>query len=91
MLNKYVRRIGSRKYADYTEDTLAKAILDITTNKLTYRMASDKYQISKSTLQRKCNEKNMKSAGGQTRLSENEENIVSEAISTASDWEFPLE
>jgi hypothetical protein len=54
-------------------------------------MASDKYQISKSTLQRKCNEKNMKTAGGQTRLSENEENIVSEAISTASDWEFPLE
>jgi hypothetical protein len=50
MPNKYVRRIGSRKYADYTEDTLAKAILDMKTNTLTYRMASDKYQISKSTL-----------------------------------------
>jgi hypothetical protein len=57
MPNKYVRRIGSRKYADYTEDTLAKAILDMKMNKLTYRMASDKYQISKSTRQRKCNEK----------------------------------
>jgi predicted DNA-binding protein (UPF0251 family) len=63
MPNKYVRRIGSRKYADYTEDTFAKAIFDVKTNKLTYRMASDKYQISKSTLQRKCNEKNMKTAG----------------------------
>lgn len=91
MPNKYRRVLGSRKYHDYTEETLQVAIKDITKNNLTYRAASEKYNISKSTLERKFNKKHMKKPGGQTVLSEVEENIISEAILVAADWGFPLE
>ena len=90
MPSKYKRRLGSRKYRDFSEETLQEALEDIRTNKLAYRVAADKYGIPKSTLERKFNQKNMKSWGGQTNLSE-EENILVQAIITASEWGFPLE
>lgn len=91
MPSKYKRRLGSRKYRDFSEETLQEALEDIQINNLTYRAAADKYGIPKSTLERKFNKKNMKSPGGQTSLFEAEENIIVQAIITASEWGFPLE
>lgn len=91
MPSKYKRRLGSRKYRDFSEETLQSAIEDIETNNLTYRAAADKYGIPKSTLERKFNKKHMKSPGGQTTLLAEEENILKRAIITASEWGFPLE
>lgn len=91
MPNEYKRLLGSRKYHDFTSETLEKALSDIRNNKLTYRAASDKYNIPKSTLERKFNKKHMKKYGGQTVLTAGEENIICQAVLTAADWGFPLE
>ncbi|CAH0564948.1 unnamed protein product [Brassicogethes aeneus] len=64
MPSKYKRRLGSRKYRDFSGETLQEALEDIQINNLTYRAAADKYGIPKSTLERKLNKKNMKSPGG---------------------------
>ncbi|KAK4880813.1 hypothetical protein RN001_008959 [Aquatica leii] len=43
MPNKYVRMVGSRKYRDFSDETLEKALNDIKINNLTFRKASAKY------------------------------------------------
>lgn len=91
MPSSYKRTPGSRKYRDFSNKTLNDAIRDIKINKLSFREAQDKYNIPKSTLQRKIQNKNMKKVGGQTILTMEEENILCNAITLCSDWGFPLE
>jgi hypothetical protein len=83
--------LGSRRYKDYDEDILNHAVLEIKQKKITYRQAVDKYNIPLGTLSRKINKKQQKVAGGQTVLSQMEENLLVDAIGIAADWGFHFE
>lgn len=44
-------------YANWSEESLQNALADIRAGTMSYREAQDKYNIPKSTLQRKINDK----------------------------------
>jgi len=51
-MRTYKRRVGARKYADYLNENLQKAVDDVKGGKLTVREAAVKYGIPKSTVSR---------------------------------------
>lgn len=53
MVRNYKRKIGSRNYVNYSEDTLAQCLEDIRTKIKTQREASSYYKIPRSTIKLK--------------------------------------
>lgn len=92
MPRKYQRKLGSRKYKDYTEQELSEALQKIRTGELSQRAASETYNIARSTLQlnlklgdrKKCH-------GGQTALSTDEEKLIVANLLTISEYGFPID
>lgn len=91
MPNYFKRIPGSRTYRNFSEETLENALNEIPNKRLTYREASDKYNIPISTLSRKKNKLNLNSHGGQTALTSTEEDTIVETILFASDWGYPFD
>ncbi|KAK9686715.1 CENP-B N-terminal DNA-binding domain [Popillia japonica] len=91
MPNKYRRTLGKRKYRDFSKEELENAIEAVKSKTLSLHEAAQTYGISKSTLWRKVKNRHMKSIGGQTVLSETEEEQIVETILYAADWGFPLD
>lgn len=89
-MGKYKKKIGGRSYQNYSLQTLKKAVEDVKNNKLTYRDAEKKYGVSKSTIQRKVNEKNMMKVGRPNVLNEEDEMNLVKGICLSSKWGFPF-
>ncbi|CAI6356789.1 unnamed protein product [Macrosiphum euphorbiae] len=87
---KYVKKVGGRPYQNYSEETLKKAVMELKTKKITFRDAEKKYRISKSTLQRKVNNKNTMKVGRPNTLSEKDEENLVKGICLSSKWGFPF-
>lgn len=81
---------GSRPYANWSEQSLQNALADIRVRKMSYRDAQDKYNIPKSTLQRKINDKNMKKIGRPTELDPEEEIKLVDGLIVLADWGYPV-
>lgn len=45
----YIRKLGSRNYKNYTQETLNKALDDIKNKKISLNQASKRYKIAKGT------------------------------------------
>lgn len=84
------RRLDKRKYHDYSEELLQIALTDIRRNKLSVRQAEEKYGISKSTLNRKINNKHLQKYGRPPVFSATEEAHISKCLSLAAKWGYPL-
>lgn len=65
MVGKSKKLPGSRPYKNCGNDTLVQAVQDCK-NGLSYRKATEKYNISKSTLQRKVEKKHCQPVGRPT-------------------------
>lgn len=89
-MGKYKKKIGGRSYQNYSPQSLQKAINDVISKKLTYRDAEAKYGVSKSTIQRKVNEKNMLKVGRPNALSNVDEESLVNGIILSSKWGFPF-
>jgi len=89
-MGKYVKKVGGKSYQNYSEETLKKAVMELKTKKITFRDAEKKYRISKSTLQRKVNNKNMMKVGRPNTLSEKDEVNLVKGICLSSKWGFPF-
>lgn len=89
MPNVYKRRPGARKYADYNEAQLEKALAEVAQGHLSVRGAAEKYSIPKSTIFRKYRGQHHRKHGGQTVLSEADEQKVVEGLLLAAEWGFP--
>jgi len=68
MVGKSKKRQGSRPYKNFSNVSLIQAVQDCK-NRLSYRMASEKYGIPKSTICKKVAEKHCQSVGRPTVLS----------------------
>lgn len=90
MPNVYKRRPGARKYADYNEAQLEKALAEVAQGNLSIRGAAEKYSIPKSTIFGKYRGQHHRKYGGQTVLSEADEQKIVEGLLLAAEWGFPL-
>lgn len=89
MPRKYIRAIGKRPYACYSQEQLEKALVEVSKGQ-TLRLVEKKYNIPRSTLARHKNRKNTGKYGRPPVFQEEEETIIAECIATAGDWGFPL-
>ena len=90
MPNNYQRKRGSRAYQNYTDETLSRAIDEIRKGLKSIRKASLTYKIPRSTLANKILHRHKKSAGGQTRLSDQCETMIVSALNILTKWKVPL-
>jgi hypothetical protein len=91
MGRKYKKSPGSRKYRDYTEDDIERAIHDITNGNCTIGQAKNIYNISRNTLKNKLNGKHTKKPGGQSYLTEAEEDVIERHLLLLCDYGLPLD
>jgi len=90
MPQKYKKKIGGRRYVNYTNDNLESALAAIRDG-MSYSEASQTYNIPLVTLWRKIKNKHPKKFGGQPVLSKREENAIVAAVVTAAEWGYPYE
>lgn len=89
MPRDYKRKPGSRQYKNYTEEILLQAFNDTKYNDV--RTVAKNYNIPYRTLYNKIGRKHTKSCGGQTVLTSDEENELSDHLITCADYGMPLE
>lgn len=90
MPRKYEKTPGARNYQNYTEETLEKAAFLVKTKRISLRKAAKEFGIPKSTIDNKVKGKHQKKVGGQTRLTEETENMLVNVIDTFIAWKMPL-
>lgn len=89
MVRTYKKKIGIN-FMNYDEKRLQKALNEIKRGYKSIRQASEYYKIPKSTLHDKIKGKKSGKHGGQTKLSPEEEKLLTEAITKFSEWGFPM-
>lgn len=88
MPRTYRRPVGARKYKDYTDENLAKAV-DAVRNGLSLRQAAEQYCISRTAITTAVRGKPNK-VGRPCILSAGEEQQLVECVTLSGDWGFPL-
>jgi len=91
MPRKYRRKLGSRSYANYSQEMIAEALSEIRSKALTQRQASIKYNIPRSTLKNKLKGAHPGDAGGPTVFTKEEEATFKSYVVTASAYGFPVD
>lgn len=89
-MGKYKKIVGGKNYHNYSLQSFEKAIEDVKYKKLSYRDAEKKYGVSKSTIQRKINEKHMMKVGRPNALSQVDETNLVKGLCLSSNWGFPF-
>ena len=90
MVGTYKKALGSRTYANYSNEKLAQAIQQVKSNEMSLRKASKEYRIPLGTLSNKLRNKHTGSFGHPTMFNEEEENSFVEHIQVVGKWGFPL-
>ena len=89
MPREYTRKLGSRKYRDYSMETLNTALVEIKNGK-TAKSISKKYEIPYSTLQNKLKGRHINAVGAPLRLSMDCERILVVMLDTLTEWLVPV-
>jgi hypothetical protein len=87
---KYIKKLGARAYANYSDASVEEALLKIANGELSVLAASKKYSIPYGTLHNRYHGKHTKGIGGQTVFSNEEEKVMINAVIKCGDWGFPL-
>lgn len=91
MPRKYQRKLGARKYCDYTEEKLQECLNEIRSGLISHRKAEEKYCIPRRTLLNKLKKKHTKKPGKQPVFSNEEEDEFEKCIVTMSEYGFPVD
>ena len=89
MPRRHKRKLGSRKYKDYSNDQLEECLHKIRSGEFSTRIASKRYNIPRCTLMYKLKDRHTKPIGRPTILTLEEENIILERIQLFCDFGFP--
>lgn len=90
MGRKYKPKLGARRYRNYSEETLRKAVNAIKINGMSYKDAESLFNIPYRTLWNKVNERHTEKVGGQPLLSELEERHLVDVLLAASEFGSPV-
>lgn len=86
----HIRKLGSRTYADYSQETLEQCLNDIRTKSKTQREASEYYHIPRSTIKNKLKGVFNNKPGRQPVFSSEEEIAIKEHVKKLSEFGFPI-
>lgn len=87
----YKPRPGGKPYKKYDKTVMKQALDELTLNRhVTIRSIAEKYNISRSVLQRHSN-RQMRSPGGQTALTKETEDYIVLNLNTCAEWGYPLD
>jgi hypothetical protein len=89
MVRSYKRKLGARKYKNYSDSSLLESVADIS-NGMSYRKSSEKHGIPFKSIQNKITQKHSLKHGGQTELTAEQESGLVAVILAASEWGYPL-
>ncbi|CAH2019297.1 unnamed protein product [Acanthoscelides obtectus] len=90
MPRKYKRRVGSRRYADYTAETLQMCLAEIRSGDISHRKAEQKYKIPRRTILNKLKGNHCKKPGKQPIFTSQEEHQFVECIVALGEYGFPI-
>lgn len=90
MPRKYQRKAGSRKYADYSEETLLECLNEIKHGRISHRKAEEKYKIPRRTILNKLKCRHSKKPGHQPIFTPEEERQFAQCIISLGDHGFPV-
>lgn len=91
MVRNY-RPKGPKSYKKSDPQNLKKAIEDFSAKKLTLRQVAEQYGISCSVIYRHAKKGNLiRSQGGQTCLSDYDENLLVQRLKVCSEWGYPVD
>lgn len=88
---KYKRKPGSRKYADYSDETLQLCLDSIREGKMSQRKAAEYFKIPRSTIKNKLKNKFPSKPGHPTIFSKAEEESFSAHIIKLYEFGFPVD
>jgi len=90
MVKKYKRKVGSRRYKDYTEDILKIAVQKIKDKEMSKRSANKIYKIPMGTLSNKTKGLHEQKVGHPHVFTVNEKAAFVDQILEVSRWGFPF-
>ncbi|KAK9729901.1 CENP-B N-terminal DNA-binding domain [Popillia japonica] len=90
MPRTYKRKLGARKYKDYSTENVETALTKIVDEGWSLRRAAAHYKIPFGTLNNKYYSRYTKKNGGQKVFSDNAERSFLNAACICGDWGFPL-
>ncbi|KAL5238438.1 hypothetical protein ACI65C_005848 [Semiaphis heraclei] len=91
MPNKYKKLLGSRKYKNYSDETLQKCLSEIKNKTITQREAERAYGISHRTINYKLKNLHNLKIGRPTVFADNEEKSFVDHIIVMSNYGFPID
>lgn len=91
MPRDYENDSRTKRYKKPNPADLQKAIRAVKSKQVTYREAEEIYDIHSSVIYRHVNKSNLKKQGGQTAVTESEEQLLIERILLCAEWGFPLD
>lgn len=89
-ITKKRRKLGSRTYKDYSEDILELAVEYVKNNTMSSREAEKTFGIPRRTILNKVNKVHSKSVGGQTKLTDEEEEKLVNVLIASADYGSPM-
>ena len=89
MVRKHIRKQGARNYKNYTDKKLDDCIRAIKSGALSQRNAAKIYNIPRSTIINKLNNKHTNPVGRPPVLTLEEENVILERVQLLCDYGFP--
>ncbi|KAJ8931634.1 hypothetical protein NQ314_015428 [Rhamnusium bicolor] len=90
MVRTYRRKLGARRYQDYTPEKLQECLNAIKKGEICHRKAEASYNIPRRTIMNKLKEKHTKLPGKPAVFSKEEEETFVSYISVMSEFGFPL-
>ncbi|XP_069671995.1 uncharacterized protein [Periplaneta americana] len=90
MGRRHKREYGTRKYHDFSECNLQKAVEAVRNKEMSVHKAAERYGVPKSTVNRKVNNKNVSNYDRPPALDTTDERCLVENLQVAASWGFPF-
>ncbi|XP_028167146.1 uncharacterized protein LOC114357630 [Ostrinia furnacalis] len=90
MPREYKSKPNGKRYKKYDTLVIEQALIELANPQATIRTVAEKFNISRSVLQRHST-RQMKSQGGQTALTKEEEEHIILNINTCAEWGYPMD
>lgn len=91
MPRDYKRKLGSRRYQNYTSEMLQNAVDGVKNGQMSLRKAAEMYGINRQTIKNKLVGKHSKTVGRQRLLCHKEEKAIIQHVIAMSDFGFPMD
>lgn len=90
MPRNYKRKLGTRKYRDYSDERLSEAVNKVSSGVMSSYEAEKKFKIPRRSIENKVKNKHMRSIGAPTQLTDEEEKQLVDLLIVCAEFGYPL-